>query len=146
HARSSASANGREEFLSMQWADENGCIAPDAINKALQQMGRMKTANGAGINRSSWTWLGPGNVGGRITTILFHPTDPSRIWINNPGGGIWKTTNSGETWSPVNDFLANLAVSALAMNPTDSRTMYAGTGGGAGGSVLRGAGIFKSTD
>src|SRR5215813_7279513 len=50
--------------------------------------------------------------------------------------GIWKTTNGGETWAPVDDFLANLAVSALAMSSTDPNTIYAGTGGGAGGSLL----------
>ncbi|HEX9462932.1 MAG TPA: hypothetical protein VGB82_10070, partial [Alphaproteobacteria bacterium] len=143
-------ANGREEFERMILADEEGRIPPGALVRALDHVKRMRALNAvgeaAGIGRNSWTWLGPGNIGGRITTILVHPADPNRIWINNPGGGIWKTTNGGESWAPVDDFLANLVVSAMAMSPTDTNLMYAGTGGGAGGSLLRGAGIFKSTD
>src|SRR5437667_3334795 len=143
-------ANGREEHERMILSDEQGRIAPDAWIKALEHVQRMRAFNprpeAAGIGRNSWTWLGPGNIGGRITTILVHPSDAGRIWINNPGGGIWKSTNGGETWSPVDDFLANLVVSAMAISPTDPNVMYAGTGGGAGGSLLRGAGIFKSTD
>ena len=42
--------------------------------------------------------------------------------------------------------MANLAVSTMAISPADAKVMYAGTGGGAGASTLRGAGIFKSTD
>src|SRR5262245_11242261 len=142
--------NGREEFERMILADEHGLIPPGAWMKALDQVRQMRALTAApeaaGIGRNSWTWLGPGNIGGRITTILVHPNDPNRIWIANPGGGIWKTLNGGETWSPVEDFLSNLVVSALAMNPANPNVIYAGTGGGAGGSLLRGAGIFKSSD
>jgi photosystem II stability/assembly factor-like uncharacterized protein len=142
--------DGADEFLRMQLVDENGQIPPDGYMKALQQIARMKARapqpNAAGVSRTSWTWLGPGNIGGRITTILVHPTDANLMWVNNPGGGIWKSTNGGTTWQPVNDFLANLAVSAMAISPAAPATMYAGTGGGSGGSTLRGAGIFKSSD
>src|SRR5437867_4085844 len=114
-------ANGREEFERMILADENGRIPAGALMRAVEHVRRMRELNpaaeAAGIGRNSWTWLGPGNIGGRITTILVHPTDPNRIWITNPGGGIWKTTNGGETWTPVDDFLANLVVSTLSMNP-----------------------------
>lgn len=140
--------SGADQYRLQILQDENGRIPPDAITAALRQVARMKAVRpeGAGVSRTSWTWLGPGNIGGRITTILFDPSDPNSMWVNNPGGGIWKSTNAGEAWAPVNDFMANLAVSALAMSPTDSNLMLAGTGGGAGGSLLRGAGIFRSTD
>src|SRR5438270_6574293 len=120
--------NGAEELLRLKWLDEKGQIPRDGLLKAQEQIRRMRAAqpreDAAGINRSGWTWLGPGNIGGRITTILVHPTDPNLMWVNNPGGGIWKTTNAGTTWQPVNDFLGNLAVSALAISPTDTNTMH----------------------
>jgi photosystem II stability/assembly factor-like uncharacterized protein len=126
--------------------DENGHIPADGIARALEHIKHMPRSNAAGVSRNAWTWLGPGNVGGRITTILVHPTDPNLIWVNNAGGGIWKSTNGGTTFQPVNDFMVNLAVSTMAISPADPKVMFAGTGGGAGASTLRGAGIFKSTD
>ncbi|HYS53234.1 MAG TPA: hypothetical protein VER58_05650 [Thermoanaerobaculia bacterium] len=141
--------DGADEFQRMIWSDENGRILPGAYARALDQAAAIRKQprpDRAGVSRNSWTWLGPGNVGGRITSILVHPTDPNLIWVNNPGGGIWKSANAGTTFQPVNDFLANLAVSTMAMSPADPKVMYAGTGGGAGASTLRGAGIFKSSD
>ncbi|HYU26001.1 MAG TPA: hypothetical protein VEO74_12400, partial [Thermoanaerobaculia bacterium] len=122
--------SGAEQYRLQILQDENGRIPPDALMAALRQVQRMKAAqpNGAGVNRTSWTWLGPGNIGGRITTILFDPSDANTMWVNNAGGGIWKSTNAGESWAPVNDFMANLAVSTLAMSPTDTNLMLAGTG------------------
>ncbi|MDP9362030.1 MAG: hypothetical protein M3P29_11320, partial [Acidobacteriota bacterium] len=154
--RGGGTSEGADEFRRIRWQDENGRIAPDAYANALRQIARMKALTprptAAGVSRSTWTWLGPGNVGGRVTAVLNPPTNPDTLIINNPGGGIWRSIDRGATWKPVNDFLANLAVSALAMSPTDPRTMYAGTGGGPNqaddsfGTQLRGAGIFKSTD
>lgn len=138
--------DGADEFQRMIWSDENGRIPADGFRRAIEHVAHMPRAHAAGVSRNAWTSLGPGNIGGRITTILVHPTDPNLIWVNNPGGGMWKSTNAGATFQPVNDFLANLAVSAMAVSPADAKVMYAGTGGGAGASTLRGAGIFKSTD
>lgn len=101
----------------------------------------------AGIQPSSWTWLGPGSIGGRIRSILVHPTVSGTMWVGGVGGGVWKTINSGTTWFPLDDFMANLAVSCMAMAPTDPNTLYAGTGEGFQNlDAIRGAGIFKSTD
>ena len=99
------------------------------------------------ITPTSWTWKGPGNIGGRIRTMVIHPTQTNRMWVGSVGGGIWYSSNSGASWSPVNDFMSSLAVSTLAMDPTNPNTMYAGTGEGFYNSDgIRGAGIFKSTD
>jgi BNR/Asp-box repeat. len=161
--RSSSETGGRRpkyegatEFRQMRLADETGHVAPGAFANALKQQESMKLRSphteGAGVSRASWTWLGPGNVGGRVTSIVNTSANPDVILINNPGGGIWRSVDRGSTWKPVNDFMANLAVSALAASPTDPNTMYAGTGGGPNaadesfGTQLRGAGIFKSID
>ena len=62
-------------------------------------------------------------------------------------GGVWKTLDSGATWTPTDDAMANLAVGTLAMDPNDSNTLLAGTGEGYfNGDAVRGAGIFKTTN
>ena len=68
-------------------------------------------------------------------------------------GGIWKTANGGKRWRPVGDEMTNLAVNALAFDPANPDTIYAGTGEGffreevrATSLPLRGGGIFVSHD
>lgn len=101
----------------------------------------------ANIDRNLWKWRGPGNVGGRLRSIVIHPTNPQIMWAGSVGGGIWKTENGGASWRPLDDFMTNLAVATLVIDPKNPNILYAGTGEGFySGDVLRGAGVFKSTD
>lgn len=154
----------------MRWeesfkVDEFGKVDPAAIERARRQaqalplntrllpadvpaatkLGTPITAQS--LTPTSWTWKGPGNIGGRIRTMVIHPTQTNRLWIGSVGGGIWYSSDSGASWSAVNDFMSNLAVSTLAMDPTNPSNMYAGTGEGFyNADGIRGAGIYKSTD
>jgi photosystem II stability/assembly factor-like uncharacterized protein len=126
-------------------------IPADGMFRAKAQADAMRAAQGvqpaAGISSSRWTWIGPGNIGGRIRSLVIHPTTPTTMFAGGVDGGIWKTTDGGVSWFPINDFLANLAVSSIVFRPGDPTTMYAGTGEGFyNGDGIRGAGILKSTD
>ena len=101
----------------------------------------------------TWKFLGPGNIGGRTRVLVLDPTEPRVMYTGGVSGGIWKTLNGGGDWFPVGDDLANIAVNALAMHPTDRNTLYAGTGEGYfrqavrnTGLSLRGDGIFVTHD
>lgn len=95
----------------------------------------------------TWQSLGPGNVGGRTRALLIDPSNPDVMYAAAVAGGIWKTTNGGTSWLPLDDFLANIAVTCLAFDPSNSSTIYAGTGEGFfNADGVRGAGIFKSLD
>ena len=95
----------------------------------------------------NWEWLGPGNIGGRLRAILIHPTNPNIIWVGSASGGIWKTIDGGASWSPLSDFIANLAITSLVMDPNDTKVIYASTGEGFGNADgLPGAGVFKTID
>ncbi len=145
-------------FRRLQMQDENGFIPADGLYRAQQQRRRMLLAalpDGRSKSQSlapeealaSWTWLGPGNIGGRVRAIVIHPVTTGTMWAGSVSGGLWKTTNGGTSWSVVDDFMANLAISTLVMDPTNSNTLYAGTGEGFYNSDgIRGAGVFKSTD
>jgi hypothetical protein len=113
----------------------------------MRELQRFRPPAAAGISPTSWTWLGPGNIGGRVRSLVIDPTTPSTWFAGSVSGGIWRTTNSGDNWAPVDDFMANLAVSTMVMHPGAPGTIYAGTGEGVGSAdSLTGAGIFKSTD
>jgi len=142
-------------FRRLQMQDDKGFIPTDGMEKARQHIKLMRVAaktdakDAAGVKPDSWTWLGPGNIGGRIRSIVIDPANANNMWVGSVTGGIWRTSNGGAVWFPVNDFLANLAVSTLVINPTNANIMYAGTGEtflGQTGDNIQGAGVFKSTD
>jgi len=101
----------------------------------------------AGLVRRDWVALGPGNIGGRTRAIVIHPTNHNTMWAGSVGGGIWRTDDGGASWVPVDDFMANLAVTSLVLDPTNPNVMYAGTGEGFGNlDAIRGGGIFRTRD
>ena len=94
-----------------------------ALQKARQEAAR-KIAN-ARTNAVLWEERGPANVPGRTRSLLILSTDPTgNSWIAGAvGGGIWKTTDAGETWNNLTPDLPNIAVTTLAMS---GQVIYAG--------------------
>src|SRR5881392_2747128 len=84
------------------------------------------------IQTNSSTCIPPGNIGGRVRSSLIHPTLTNILWCGAVNGGVWKSTNSGASWFPLNDFMANLGVACMAMDPANADVIYAGTGDGFG--------------
>jgi photosystem II stability/assembly factor-like uncharacterized protein len=106
-------------------------------------------ANAApGATLGSWSPIGPNNQGGRTRQILIDPTNPNIMFAAAVGGGVWKSTNGGTSWTVLTDLLIpNIAVTALAFQPNNTQVLYAGTGEGYfNGDAIRGAGIFISPD
>ncbi|MBV8518691.1 MAG: hypothetical protein JO197_14935 [Acidobacteria bacterium] len=102
---------------------------------------------------STWTFLGPGNIGGRTRAFVIDPSDTLRLYAGGVSGGIWRTNNGGAQWTPVGDALSNIAVNALVMHPVNHDVLYAGTGEGyfredvrGTGLPLRGDGIYVTRD
>lgn len=94
---------------------------------------------------------------GRVNTIAFHPTDAKTFYVGVAQGGVWKTTDDGENWTPLMDHLPTLRVSDISIDPQHPDTMYACMGDyGYIGVALHtddrkrhthyGIGIYKSVD
>jgi len=159
--------------LAMQFRMEqlsvNGIVKPDGLINAIKELKNMtpyfppsflkknklligKEAKTVSVTRDNWVPLGPGNVGGRIRTLFIHPQDHNLLFAGSVGGGIWKSTDGGVSWSVVDDFMANLAVTSIVADPrtTDeikTTVLYASTGEGFYNiDALRGYGLFKSID
>lgn len=71
------------------------------------------------------TWLGPD--GGKIMCLAFDPLHPDTLYAGTWGSGVFKTTNAGQNWVPVNTGLENKFIWSLAVNPLQPNILYAGT-------------------
>ena len=91
--------------------------------------------------------IGPA-VGNRISAAAGIPGDRSTYYVGAASGGIWKSTNSGGTWSPIFDNQPVAAIGALAVAPSNRKVVWAGTGEAWAirDSDMMGDGIYKSVD
>lgn len=90
---------------------------------------RKKQEQGNTVQIYSWEQLGPFTVGGRMTSIAVHPSNPN-VWLaGSGGGGVWKSTTRGATWEqlPTEDF-PTYAIGCVAFNPHNPNEIVAGTG------------------
>jgi photosystem II stability/assembly factor-like uncharacterized protein len=101
----------------------------------------------------AWTSIGPtttpgGYAGiGRVNCIAFHPGSNNTYWVGAPAGGLWKTTNNGNSWTCLTDSLDVLGVSSIIIpsNYATSNTIYIATGDRDAWDN-RSIGVLKSTD
>ncbi len=91
--------------------------------------------------------IGPAVMGGRISDIAVSPTAPSTWYVSAGSGNVWKTTNSGITWTPVFDDQSSYSVGTLCIDPNNAETIWVGTGENVSGRhVGWGDGVYKSMD
>jgi photosystem II stability/assembly factor-like uncharacterized protein len=86
--------------------------------------------------------------GGRVTAVAGVPSEPLTYYFGSTGGGVWKTTDAGNSWENVSDKYFKVgSMGALAVADSDANVIYAGTGSAAiRSNVSIGHGMYKSTD
>jgi len=92
-----------------------------------------------------WRSIGPPRSG-YVSAPAGVPGDPTTYYAGMPEGGIWKTTNAGNTWKPIFDDVHVASVGAVAVAASEPNTVFAGTGDRSGWSFTPGKGVYKSTD
>ena len=94
-----------------------------------------------------WRCIGPYR-GGRVVAVAGDPAEPMVFYFGACAGGVWKTLDGGTYWENISDGFFNTAsVGAIAVAPSDSNIIYAGTGEACIRSdVSHGDGVYKSTD
>ncbi|MDB4881198.1 MAG: hypothetical protein JWL60_2644, partial [Gemmatimonadetes bacterium] len=94
-----------------------------------------------------WRPIGPANMSGRITDVEAIPSPSKTFYVAAAAGGIWKTINNGTTFRPVFDNERVASLGDLAIAPSDTNTLYIGTGEeDSRNSISPGGGVWKSTD
>lgn len=88
------------------------------------------------------SWSATGNQGwnpgvGRITGISIDGNDSDHIIVGANTGGVWRTIDGGQNWTPLNDEFSNLFVYSVVIDPSNSNTYFFGSSSGL---------VFKSVD
>ena len=120
-----------------------------AYEAALDQARNIPIAKTAssGLVNTPWRTEGPTNLGGRINAIAIDPNNPSTILTGSAGSGIWKTTDAGNTWTPIFESANFLTIGDITFQPGSSSIIWVGTGDpNISGYPGIGDGIYKSTD
>jgi photosystem II stability/assembly factor-like uncharacterized protein len=94
-----------------------------------------------------WRSLGP-NRGGRSIAVAGSDARPFEYYFGATGGGVWKTTDGGQTWTPVADkFLKTSSPGAVAVAGSNPDVVYVGMGETClRGNIIQGDGVYKTTD
>ncbi len=134
---------------------QTNTVPRERLLAAWQYQQRLLNAGSLGkaaIPGVTWTERGPNNCGGRTRSVLVDMNDATKktVWAGGVAGGLWKTndiTVTNPTWTPINDFAQNLAITHLDQAPGNAQVMYFCTGEGNGNSdATRGLGVWKSTN
>jgi photosystem II stability/assembly factor-like uncharacterized protein len=148
------------QFWSQQRAYPHKNIPSETYYKQYKKVSSALKKSGF-INSESWQTLGPHNIGGRTLALAFNPQNLNTIFAGSASGGLWRSYTGGlgaQAWEIVPTGYPVLGVSAIAILPNDSNTIYIGSGevynyqNSFGGVTLRetrgsyGIGILKSTD
>jgi len=93
-----------------------------------------------------WRMLGPFRAG-RVNAVSGVAGQPDTFYFGSVGGGVWKTLNSGRTWTPIFDATNVASIGAIGVAPSNPDVIYVGTGeADMRDSIAYGNGVYKSTD
>ncbi|OYU95416.1 MAG: hypothetical protein CFE21_09735 [Bacteroidetes bacterium B1(2017)] len=81
---------------------------------------------------------------GRVSQLVYHPTDSTILFAVTASGGIFKSSNEGASWKPLSDLLPQTTCASLLINPLNPNVMYLGTGDANYNST--GIGVYKTTN
>lgn len=138
------------------------------INEMTRVAKEKKSSSSSRFMSAGWSPSGPNAVPnnltgymengiGRINCIAFHPSDPSTYFIGVAQGGVWKTTDNGQSWIPLTDDLPILRISDISIDPNNTNVMYISVGdfeyidfglrlNGKKRNTHYGLGVYKTTD
>jgi len=146
----STRGTGFKPYMRYKWFTEprleaDGNMRPGSRWRAFQELQTMVSEQGRVGN--TWFTLGPTNVAGRCLAIEVDPTNTNIVYAGFASGGIWKTTDSGLNWTPLDDFLPTLSISAIEIDQNNPNRIWIATGEGWNNiDAVHGVGLMVSED
>jgi hypothetical protein len=155
--RNKDDANARFDYEQRMLIDPSTGVIPKEIHqKELIFASKLPSRSAKGENAkaaSAWDRRGPYNVGGRTRALAVKSTNSSIILAGGVSGGLWRSTDSGVSWTKSTGVSDLQSITAISEDPVNANTWYYTTGellgnsaSGNGGASYRGDGVYKSTD
>ena len=145
----------RWEYHWRNKTDEQGfLITPAQMWAAFNEKNTRKSSrSNFNTPASNWQPIGPfananansTRARGRVNTVLVDPVNPNTIYMGTPAGGIWKSLDAGTNWIPLSDYLPQIGVSGIAVDPNNTNIIYISTGD-CNANDSYSIGVMKSTD
>ncbi|HXL51897.1 MAG TPA: glycosyl hydrolase, partial [Gemmatimonadales bacterium] len=99
------------------------------------------------LNNLKFRNLGPSVAGGRVAAVVGVPGDRNVYYVGAAAGGVWKTTDGGDSWEAVFKDQPTSSIGALALAPSNPNVVWVGTGeSNPRNDVVDGRGVFMSPD
>jgi len=118
-------------------------ISPTSVLPVASAQTQYDTSLYSGLR---WRMIGPFR-GGRVNAVSGVIGQPNTFYFGSVGGGVWKSTNSGRTWTPVFDSQPVASIGAIAVAPSNPNIVYVGAGeADMRDSISFGNGVYKSVD
>lgn len=138
------------DWFYMQRAFPNNKLDYKAYQNALSSVKQNITLRSSreGYN-DPWQMVGATNINGRITDIEMPMDNMNIIYAGTASGGIFKSTNQGNSWIPIFDDALSLSIGDMALSPSNNDIIYVGTGeanAGGGSIAYDGIGVYRSLD
>ncbi|MFN2398706.1 MAG: WD40/YVTN/BNR-like repeat-containing protein [Gemmatimonadaceae bacterium] len=119
-------------------------LVPASLSLSAQTVKQLDSTMLAGFR---WRAVGPANMSGRVTDVEGIPGPSKTFYFAAASGGIWKSTNNGTTFKPIFDTERVISMGDLAIAPSDTHVVYAGTGEeDSRNSISPGGGVYKTVD
>ena len=124
----------------------------DRMDKELKA--KRSNARAADFSQA-WKAIGPQPIAfrpnyvtsGRVTALAIDPRSNDTVYAGGANGGVWKTTDGGNKWTPITDDQPSLATGSIAIDPSNPDVVYVGTGEeNFSADAYSGVGILKSSD
>jgi photosystem II stability/assembly factor-like uncharacterized protein len=133
------------DWFMMQRVGPDGTLNMEAVREAREQAIALR--NDVSPLAQAWTFEGPTNIGGRITALAVHPDNPGTIYAGGAIGGVFKSTDFGQNFTPIFEEANGQSCGAMAMDPNDPNRIWYGAGeANASGDSYPGNGIYLTED
>jgi photosystem II stability/assembly factor-like uncharacterized protein len=91
--------------------------------------------------------VGPAVGGGRVSAVVGIPGDPNVYYVGAAAGGVWKSTDGGDTWKAVFEHADSASIGAIAVASSNTNLVWVGTGeANVRNDTITGGGVYYSPD